>query len=91
MQNFWMYLLVVVVTCLTPGAGVLMTLNNALRYGKANAFVSPLGNAFGGLTMAVICATGLGALHCRTATFRGPRSPVFRAAPPYSHLREKTC
>ena len=66
MQNFWMYLLVVVVTCLTPGAGVLMTLNNALRYGKANAFVSPLGNAFGGLTMAVICATGLGALIAAT-------------------------
>lgn len=66
MQNFWMYLLVVVVTCLTPGAGVLMTLSNAFRYGKSNAFVSPLGNAFGGLAMAVISATGLGAIIAAT-------------------------
>ena len=26
-----------------------------------------------------------------SGTFRGPRSPVFRAAPPYSHLRERQC
>ena len=26
-----------------------------------------------------------------SGTFRGPRSPVFRAAPPYSHLRERHC
>ncbi len=57
-----MYLLVVVVTCLTPGAGVLMTVSNAFRYGKAHAFVSPLGNAFGVLMMSIISATGLGSL-----------------------------
>ena len=26
-----------------------------------------------------------------SGTFRGPRSSVFRAAPPYSHLRERHC
>ena len=26
-----------------------------------------------------------------SGTFRGPRSTVFRAAPPYSHLRERHC
>ncbi len=66
MQNFWMYLAVVVVTCLTPGAGVLMTVSNAFRYGKRHAFISPIGNAFGVLVMSVISATGLGALIAAT-------------------------
>lgn len=57
-----MYLLVVVVTCMTPGAGVLMTVSNAFRYGTRHAFVSPTGNAFGVLVMSIACAAGLGGI-----------------------------
>lgn len=62
MQNLWMYFLVVLATCVTPGAGVLMTVSNAFRYGKKHAFVSPVGNAFGVLCMSVVSATGLGGI-----------------------------
>lgn len=65
-----MYSFVALVTCLTPGAGVLYTVSNAFRYGKANAWRSPLGNTIGVTVMSVISATGLGALiAANTAVF----------------------
>lgn len=42
-----LFFIVVFITCITPGAGVLYTLKNAINYGKANAFLSPTGNAIG--------------------------------------------
>ncbi|WP_290371962.1 LysE family translocator [uncultured Parasutterella sp.] len=60
--NLMLYFLVVLVTCITPGAGVLYTLQNALMYGKSRVFCSPTGVALGNLIMSIIAATGLGAV-----------------------------
>ena len=47
MQNLWMYFLVVLATCLTPGAGVLMTVSNhgfgRHYYGNAKSFFQHAG------------------------------------------------
>jgi homoserine/homoserine lactone efflux protein len=61
-ENLSLYLLFTFVTCLTPGAAVLCTINNAFRYGKSCWYISPTGNAFGVLVMSGIAACGLGAL-----------------------------
>ena len=57
-----LFFIVVFITCITPGAGVLYTLKNAINYGKANAFLSPTGNAIGVLFMSTLAASGLGAV-----------------------------
>ena len=49
-----LFFIVVFITCITPGAGVLYTLKNAINYGKANAFLSPTGNAIGVLFMSTL-------------------------------------
>lgn len=54
------YFVLVVVTSFTPGAGVLYTITNAFRYGKQNAWKSPIGNTIGNFLMSVVSATGLG-------------------------------
>lgn len=46
-SSLGLFFIVVFITCITPGAGVLYTLKNAINYGKANAFLSPTGNAIG--------------------------------------------
>lgn len=63
-----MYAFVTFVTCVTPGAGVLYTVSNAFRYGKKNAWRSPVGNTLGVAVMSAISATGLGALIAANAT-----------------------
>lgn len=62
LSNLSLYFIVVLVTCITPGAGVLYTLKNAVNYGRRNAYLSPTGNALGVLVMSVIAASGLGAI-----------------------------
>ena len=42
-SSLGLFFIVVFITCITPGAGVLYTLKNAINYGKANAFLSPTG------------------------------------------------
>ncbi len=71
-SSLLVYAGVAFVTCVTPGAGVLYTVSNAFRYGRGNAWRSPLGNAVGVAAMSAVSATGLGAL---VAT-----SPVLLAA-----------
>lgn len=72
LSNFGMFFIVAFITCITPGAGVLYTLKNAINYGKTNAYLSPTGNAIGVLTMSVIAASGLGALiHDSPVVFNG--------------------
>lgn len=56
------FLVVVFITSVTPGAGVLYTLHNAVNYGVKNAFLSPTGNAIGVAVMSIIAASGLGAV-----------------------------
>lgn len=62
LETLTVFLTVVFVTCVTPGAGVLYTLHNAINYGPENAYLSPTGNAFGVLVMSLITAAGLGAI-----------------------------
>ena len=61
-SSLGLFFIVVFITCITPGAGVLYTLKNAINYGKANAFLSPTGNAIGVLFMSTLAASGLGAV-----------------------------
>ena len=61
-SSLGVFFVVVFITCITPGAGVLYTLKNAINYGKANAFLSPTGNAIGVLFMSTLAASGLGAV-----------------------------
>jgi homoserine/homoserine lactone efflux protein len=61
-ENLSLYLLLTFVNCITPGAGVLYTLNNAFRYGKSCWYMSPSGNAAGVFFMSVIAACGIGAV-----------------------------
>ncbi len=42
-SSLGLFFIVVFITCVTPGAGVLYTLKNAINYGKNNAFLSPTG------------------------------------------------
>lgn len=60
MKDLSLYCLITLVTCATPGAGVLYTVTSALRYGKRCAFCAPLGNSLGCLIMSVISAAGVG-------------------------------
>ena len=53
-SSLGLFFIVVFITCITPGAGVLYTLKNAINYGKANAFLSPTGNAIGVLFMSTL-------------------------------------
>lgn len=61
-NSLLMYAFVSLVTSLTPGAGVLYTVSNAFRFGKSNAWRSPVGNALGVAFMSAVSATGLGAV-----------------------------
>lgn len=61
-SSLGLFFIVVFITCVTPGAGVLYTLKNAISYGKNNAFLSPTGNAIGVLFMSILAASGLGAV-----------------------------
>lgn len=56
------YAAVALITAMTPGAGVLYTVQNAMRYGKRTFICSPIGNASGVCFMSVLSATGMGAL-----------------------------
>ena len=60
--ELWLFFTITVVTCVTPGAGVLYTLTNAFRYGRRRAYLSPIGNMLGCAVMSVISAAGLGAV-----------------------------
>lgn len=72
MDNLGVFLIVVFVTCVTPGAGVLYTLNNAINFGLKNAYLSPTGNALGVLVMSIVAASGLGAIvHANDTLFYG--------------------
>ena len=62
MHDLMPFIILTLITCATPGAGVLNTVANAFRYGRATAWQSPVGNAIGVGTMSVISATGLGAV-----------------------------
>lgn len=62
MRDLWLYFIVALFTCATPGAGVLMTVTSAFRFGRERTFIAPSGNAFGVLVISALSAVGLGAV-----------------------------
>lgn len=60
MENYLIFLVIAIVTVLSPGPGVVLTLTNTLRYGLRGAIGGILGIAFGTFIVAAISATGLG-------------------------------
>ena len=67
MQLYSLFLLMAIVTVLSPGPGVVMTLTNALRYGLRGTLGGILGIAFGALVVAAISATSLGVVLATSA------------------------
>lgn len=60
MKLYTMYCTLAVVTVLSPGPGVVMTLTNALCYGLKGAMGGILGIAVGALVIAGVSSTGVG-------------------------------
>ena len=87
-SSLGLFFIVVFITCITPGAGVLYTLKNAINYGKNNAFLSPTGNAIGVLFMSILAASGLGAvIHESPVMFYGLQLCGFGSAGKAGRLR----
>ncbi len=62
MENYLIFLLIAIVTVLSPGPGVVLTLTNTIRYGFKGAIGGILGIAFGTFLVAAVSATSLGLL-----------------------------
>ena len=62
MENYLIFLLIAIITVLSPGPGVVLTLTNTIRYGTTGAIGGILGIAFGTFIVAGISATSLGLL-----------------------------
>ncbi len=62
MDQYLLYLLIVIITVASPGPGVLLTLTNAIRDGVKPALAGVVGIAFGILVIAVISASSLGVI-----------------------------
>ena len=62
MENYLLFLVVAIVTVLSPGPGVVLTLTNTLRFGVSGAAGGIFGIAFGTFIVAGISATGLGVI-----------------------------
>lgn len=62
MDQYLIYVLIVIVTVASPGPGVVLTLSNAIRYGVKPAMAAVLGIALGILIIASASATSLGVL-----------------------------
>ena len=62
MENYLIFLLIAIITVLSPGPGVVLTLTNTIRYGAKDAVNGILGIAFGTFIVAGISATSLGLL-----------------------------
>lgn len=67
MDQYIVYLLIVIVTVASPGPGVILTLSNAIRYGIKPTLVAIIGIAFGVFIIASISATSLGLLLATSA------------------------
>ncbi|WP_166268898.1 LysE family translocator [Marinobacter caseinilyticus] len=67
MQLYLLFLAMATATVISPGPGVVMTLSNALRFGRRGTVGGILGVAFGALVVAGLSATSLGVLLATSA------------------------
>jgi len=100
MENYWLFVLVAILTVASPGPGVVLTLTNTLRFGVKYAVGGILGIAAGTFIVAGISATSLGVLLATSAIafsvvkFVGAAYLIYlgiklwRSAPPELHLAQ---
>ncbi len=62
MENYLLFLIIAIVTILSPGPGVLLTLTNSIRFGLSGTIGGIFGIAFGTFIVAGISATSVGVL-----------------------------
>jgi len=67
MDQYLVYLLIVIITVASPGPGVVLTLSNAIRYGIKPTMAAVFGIALGILIIASVSATSLGLLLATSA------------------------
>ncbi len=67
-HELFLFFLLIVVTVLTPGPGVLYTISCAFRYGKRHMFLSPAAITLGVVITNVACAAGLGVIVATSQT-----------------------
>ena len=67
MDQYLLYLVIVIITVASPGPGVVLTLSNAIRYGTKPALSGVLGISFGIFIIALISASSLGVLLATSA------------------------
>ncbi|MEE9326430.1 MAG: LysE family translocator [Cocleimonas sp.] len=67
MEQYLLYLIIVVITVASPGPGVILTLSNAIRHGVKPALSAVVGIATGILVIAIISASSLGLLLASSA------------------------
>lgn len=67
MESYLLFLLIAMITILSPGPGVILTLTNTIRFGSKNALQGILGIAFGTFIIAGVSATSLGILLATSA------------------------
>ena len=60
MGSYFLFLIIAIVTVLSPGPGVILTLTNAIRFGVSGAIGGIMGVAFGTFIVAGVSATSLG-------------------------------
>ncbi len=63
-----LFFLLIVVTVLTPGPGVLYTISCGFRYGKRHMFLSPVAISLGVVITNIACAAGLGVIVATSET-----------------------
>jgi len=61
-ENYLLFLVVAIITVLSPGPGVILTLTNTIRFGISGAAGGIFGIAFGTFIVAGISATSLGVI-----------------------------
>jgi len=67
MESYLLFLLIAMLTILSPGPGVLLTLSNAINYGTSGAIGGILGIAFGTFIVAGVSATSVGVVLATSA------------------------
>lgn len=67
-NELFLFFLLIVVTVLTPGPGVLFTISCAFRYGKRHLFLSPAAISTGVFITNVMAAAGLGVIVATSPT-----------------------
>ena len=61
-NNYLAYLLVTFLTITSPGAAILLAINNSMKYGLKATFFSSIGNVLGLFILSLIAILGVGAL-----------------------------